>query len=108
MIAALELTLKDLAMTELDKIVVAPFAAYSWERMPPHVKEDLLSVLVPLADLPVSSWPNGRVKLWKPEKSLYALPFWKGNNEIFVFFTPQPNGIQIESLLLQGQRVPRR
>ncbi len=76
-------------MDESDKVHVDDRAWIGWQKLPAHVKTDILRTLEPLAGLPPERWP-ARIKRWPSEENLYVLPVWVDADELFVF--AYPNG----------------
>src|SRR5260370_40757320 len=87
-------------MEESDKIVVDDLPWFAWQRLPAHVKTDVLGVLEPMAGKPPEQWP-ARVRTWKPESNLYVLPTWVGPDELYVFVSPEGCRIRIEAMYLR-------
>lgn len=85
-------------MDESSKVYVDDRAWLGWQKLPSHVKTDILSTLEPLATQPPGQWPE-RIKPWRSEENLYVLPVWVGGHELFVFLYPQEERIHIDSML---------
>lgn len=82
-----------------DKVYVEDLPWAKWRTAPPHVTEEILRALEPLAGLDPANWPRTRVKRWRNEENLFALPVWNGSDELFVLFSPREGRIHVVDML---------
>jgi hypothetical protein len=85
-------------VNDSDKVIVDDWAWMGWQKLPAHVRTDIVSTLAPLAEQPPDRWPKERIERWRSEPNLYVLPVWVGPNELLAFFYPQEGRIHIDSM----------